>query len=179
MASGLGRRTGQEARSRCKRGDLLWQRCREPWFSPVELPPDQPDLPMEFDQAALMLDVAEEFDIVRTYSMCFPDDIVPLREKFGRLIGFNGSIHKKLEEPDDAAYRLLDRFLELGVEEYYSAGGVCLIEWADRVAAALPAEHLRIDIEPVNSERRRFILTAIGPAYQPIVQALAGSTGTG
>ena len=31
-------------------------------------------------------------------------------------IGFNGPIAKKLEEPEDVAYRLLDRFLELGVE---------------------------------------------------------------
>ena len=34
----------------------------------------------------------------------------------GDRIGFNGSILKKLEEPDEVAYRLLDRFLELGVE---------------------------------------------------------------
>jgi predicted TIM-barrel fold metal-dependent hydrolase len=68
------------------------------------------------DQAAVMLDVAAEFGIERTYSMCPPDDIPPLRERFGRRLGFNGSIHKKPDEPDDVAYRLLDRFLELGVE---------------------------------------------------------------
>ena len=32
-----------------------------------------------------------------------------------RRIGFNGSIAKKLDEPEDAAYRLLDRFLAQGV----------------------------------------------------------------
>jgi predicted TIM-barrel fold metal-dependent hydrolase len=68
------------------------------------------------DQAATMLAVAEEFGIERTYSMCLPDDIPALRERFGPRLGFNGSIHKKPDEPDDAAYRLLDRFLELGVE---------------------------------------------------------------
>src|SRR5262249_45629977 len=31
-------------------------------------------------------------------------------------IGFNGSIHKKPDEPDEVAYRLLDRFLEYGVQ---------------------------------------------------------------
>jgi predicted TIM-barrel fold metal-dependent hydrolase len=66
-------------------------------------------------QAETMFDVAEEFGIRRIYSMCFPDDIPPLRERFGDRIGFNGSITKKLDDPDDAAYRLLDRFLELGV----------------------------------------------------------------
>src|SRR5262249_58654589 len=63
------------------------------------------------DQAETMLAVAEEFGIVRTYSMCLPDDIPPLRERFGDRLGFNGSIMKKaLDEPDEAAYRLLDRF---------------------------------------------------------------------
>ena len=67
-------------------------------------------------QAEVMLAVAQEFGIVRTYSMCPPDDIIPLRERFGAQIGFNGSIMKKPDEPDEAAYRLLDRFLALGVE---------------------------------------------------------------
>ena len=75
-------------------------------------------------QAETMLAAAEEFGIVRTYSMCLPDDIPPLRERFGKRIGFNGPIAKKaLDEPDEEAYRLLDRFLELGVEmiKFWSA----------------------------------------------------------
>jgi hypothetical protein len=66
-------------------------------------------------QAETMLEVGREFGIVRTYSMNPPDDIPVLRERFGDQIGFNGSIHKKLDEPEEVAYRLLDRFLELGV----------------------------------------------------------------
>jgi hypothetical protein len=70
-----------------------------------------------------MLDVAREFGVERIYSMCPPDDIEPLRERFGSRLGFNGSIAKKLDEPDDVAYRLLDRFLGLGVEmlKFWSA----------------------------------------------------------
>lgn len=46
------------------------------------------------------------------------------------------------------AYRLTNEaaFTALGVEEYFSAGGVCLIEWADRVPGTLPAEHLQVTI---------------------------------
>jgi hypothetical protein len=76
------------------------------------------------DQAATMLDVAAEFGVTRIITMCYPDDIPPLRERFGDRIGFNGPISKKsVEESDDAAYRLLDRYLELGVEiiKYWSA----------------------------------------------------------
>jgi hypothetical protein len=76
------------------------------------------------EQAGVMLETAREFGIVKTYSMCLPDDIPPLRERFGDQIGFNGSIMKrKPDDPDDFAYRLLDRFLELGVEmiKFWSA----------------------------------------------------------
>jgi predicted TIM-barrel fold metal-dependent hydrolase len=68
------------------------------------------------NQAESMLEVARAFGIVHTYTMCLPDDIPVLRERFGPVLGFNGSIMKRaLDEPDEAAYQLLDRFLELGV----------------------------------------------------------------
>ncbi len=76
------------------------------------------------DQAAVMLDVAQTYGIVRTYTMCPVDDVAPLRERFGDRLGFNGSIaKKKIDDPDDEAYQLLDRFLSLGVEilKYWSA----------------------------------------------------------
>ncbi len=75
-------------------------------------------------QAETMLEVAGEFGIIKTYTMCQPDDIPPLRERFGDRLGFNGLISKKsIDEPDDEAYRLLDRYLELGVEiiKFWSA----------------------------------------------------------
>ncbi len=68
-------------------------------------------------QAETMLAVAEEYGVVQTYSMCPPEDIPPLRERFGNRLRFNGPINKKTaDEPDDEAYRLLDRFLEAGVD---------------------------------------------------------------
>ncbi len=81
--------------------------------------PDTKDaLPAEpaLDQGETMLAVAEEFGVARIWSMCPPEDIGPLRERFGRRLGFNGPISKKLEEPDDVAYQLLDRFLSAGVD---------------------------------------------------------------
>jgi hypothetical protein len=69
------------------------------------------------EQAAQMLNVATEFGVGRIYTMCPAEDIAPLRERFADRLGYNGSISKKsLDEPDDAAYRLLDRFLDGGVE---------------------------------------------------------------
>ena len=53
-------------------------------------------------QAETMLASAAEFGVVQTYSMCPPEDIPPLRQRFGDRLRFNGPISKKaLDEPDD------------------------------------------------------------------------------
>ncbi len=68
------------------------------------------------------------------------------------------------------AYRLTGprEFHDLGADEYLSGDGVCLIEWAERVTEALPADHLRIDIEPVGDTGRRFTLTATGDRHAAV-----------
>src|SRR5262249_4178732 len=73
------------------------------------------------------------------------------------------------------AYRLNgpNEFLDLGVTEYFEAGGVCLIEWADKVESALPAERLTIRIEVVDENRRRVKLISTGTRYE----GLAASVG--
>jgi predicted TIM-barrel fold metal-dependent hydrolase len=76
-------------------------------------PQDGPGATIE--QAEIMLRVAEQFGIVQIVTMTPPDDIAVLRQRFGDRLLFNGSITKKLDESEDVAYKLLDRFLELGV----------------------------------------------------------------
>ena len=73
------------------------------------------------------------------------------------------------------AYRLPnpDAFRDLGVEEYFYGDGVCLVEWADKVTATLPADHLRIEIEVVSESRRRVVLTATGPRSGRVLLALS------
>ncbi len=76
------------------------------------------------EQAETMLDVARSFGIEQTVSMCLPDDVLPLRERFGAALEFNGPISKKaIDEPDDETFRVLERYLELGVKiiKYWSA----------------------------------------------------------
>jgi hypothetical protein len=84
-------------------------------------PPNGPPLGhgpgASLDQAAVMLDVAAEFGIARTWTMCPADDVAPLRERFGERIAFNGMINKKsLDQPDDEAYRTLNQYLAVGVD---------------------------------------------------------------
>jgi Amidohydrolase len=74
-------------------------------------------------QAERFMEVATEFGVSQVWTMCPPEDIPPLRDRFGDRLGFNGPISKKRDEPDDVAYRLLDRFLEQGVRmlKFWSA----------------------------------------------------------
>ncbi|REJ73931.1 MAG: tRNA (adenosine(37)-N6)-threonylcarbamoyltransferase complex ATPase subunit type 1 TsaE [Planctomycetota bacterium] len=72
------------------------------------------------------------------------------------------------------AYRLKDsdEFLEIGGEELLESDGVCLIEWADRIADVLPRDLLRIEITPTGETEREFKITAAGPRSRTIVEAL-------
>lgn len=71
-------------------------------------------------------------------------------------------------------YRLndSDQFLELGADELMAADGVCLIEWADRVADVLPPDLLRIEIEIAGPDERLFQISGAGPKSNSIVEKL-------
>src|SRR4051794_8304973 len=71
--------------------------------------------------------------------------------------------------PDEAA------FADLGVAEYFEGDGICLVEWADRVTGVLPAEHLRVQIEPTGETTRRFHIDGHGERYAGIVRELTGN----
>ena len=45
-------------------------------------------------------------------------------------------------------YRLSgeDDLFDIGWEDYLSRGGVCVVEWSERIAGALPADTIRVDI---------------------------------
>jgi len=66
------------------------------------------------------------------------------------------------------AYRLHDddEFLQLGPEEFFDAGGLTFVEWADKVERCLPAEHLVIEIEVTGGDSRRFTLRAVGESLE-------------
>ncbi len=75
------------------------------------------------------------------------------------------------------AYRLRDEreFLDLGADEYFRGDGVSIVEWADRVPGAMPADRLEIRIEVVGESERRFEVRSFGPQHDPIVAGLRDS----
>ncbi len=63
----------------------------------------------------------------------------------------------------------------LGSAELMTSGGVTVVEWADRVEAALPAEHLRVECAHAGETRRTFRVAARGARYEALLDRLAGS----
>lgn len=59
-------------------------------------------------------------------------------------------------------YRVHDEedLFEMGFEEYFHKGGVCLIEWADLVEDLLPEDTVRIELEYGEEETQRTVKIA-------------------
>jgi tRNA threonylcarbamoyladenosine biosynthesis protein TsaE len=68
-------------------------------------------------------------------------------------------------------YRLNDAgdFAALGVDEYFNSGGVCFVEWADRVLDDLPDDYLRVEITVTGASTREFKFRGTGPKSQTVV----------
>ncbi len=71
-------------------------------------------------------------------------------------------------------YRLKDEdeFLELGPQEYFDAGGLTFIEWADRVADLLPAERIEITLDVTGETERRATVSATTEHLATIIARL-------
>jgi len=62
--------------------------------------------------------------------------------------------------------------LKLGYEEYLYDQGICVIEWAERLAQLLPDEFLKIELEITGETKRIIRLTAKGWQYQEILKGI-------
>lgn len=74
------------------------------------------------------------------------------------------------------AYRVADpdEMIDLGFPELWTAGGVLLIEWPERIAYALPGDRLEVHLQPTNGEaRRRLTVIPHGERASALVRALA------
>jgi len=55
------------------------------------------------------------------------------------------------------AYRIerVEEFINLGVEEYFYGGGICLVEWPERIEPLLPRHTLRLLLRHLDTGGRR------------------------
>ena len=71
-------------------------------------------------------------------------------------------------------YRLADarELIAIDYEEYLTADGAVVIEWADRIPQAIPAEALWIMLRYLTSESREIVLRAEGDRYKMMIEEL-------
>lgn len=53
-------------------------------------------------------------------------------------------------------YRIDEEYeaLDIGVEEYFNSGNLCLIEWPEKIENLLPESYIKIEIEEENGKRK-------------------------
>ncbi|WP_412466808.1 tRNA (adenosine(37)-N6)-threonylcarbamoyltransferase complex ATPase subunit type 1 TsaE [Pedobacter sp. KLB.chiD] len=73
------------------------------------------------------------------------------------------SIVNEYESPSGSVfhfdfYRIKDirEAYDLGYEEYFYGGGICLIEWPERVEELLPENFVKVEINVLDENRRLF-----------------------
>lgn len=69
-------------------------------------------------------------------------------------------------------YRLDGNIDGTGIEEYFSKGGVVVIEWADTIKNILPAERLDIKFKVLDENKRLLIFEPHGRKYEELCEAV-------
>lgn len=71
-------------------------------------------------------------------------------------------------------YRLDGKVDELGIEEYYTRGGITIIEWADMIPDYLPEKRLDIKIKNSSEDENKRTITLIphGKKYEELCEAI-------
>jgi len=64
---------------------------------------------------------------------------------------------------------------ELGLDEILEGDGVCIVEWADRAPELFREQHLEVQIDYLAEAERRITLSAHGPEYDRLVDAVGAA----
>ena len=69
-------------------------------------------------------------------------------------------------------YRLDGKIDGTGIEDYFTKGGIVIIEWADMISDYLPEERLDIKFKIVDEETRILTFVPHGQIYEEICEAV-------
>lgn len=69
-------------------------------------------------------------------------------------------------------YRLDGKVDDLGIEDYYTRGGVTIIEWSDMIKDYLPEERLDIKFKVIDEDTRTLTFIPHGRTYEDICEAV-------
>jgi tRNA threonylcarbamoyladenosine biosynthesis protein TsaE len=67
-------------------------------------------------------------------------------------------------------YRLDGNTEGVGIEEYYTKGGITVIEWAKTIKDVLPDERLEIKFKIVGETKRVLLITPYGKKYEELCE---------
>lgn len=67
-------------------------------------------------------------------------------------------------------YRLDGNTDDIGIEEYFTKGGVVIIEWADSIRDILPNERLDIKFKVLDEEKRNLVFIPHGKKYEELLE---------
>ena len=107
----------------------------------------------------------------------------------GRGLGIPGAIHSPtfilanehrggrlpLFHLDVYRMRGADEAMGIGLDDYISGDGVCVIEWAEKIRDALPPERMWIAFRHVDSSKRGLLVQACGVRYETLLNEFRAS----
>ena len=67
-------------------------------------------------------------------------------------------------------YRLDGVNNDFDLEEYFTMGGISVIEWPYQVKEILPSEYVLVTIERINDDERKIIIETIGNRYNNLFE---------
>lgn len=71
------------------------------------------------------------------------------------------SINERVFHFDFYRIKNIDEAYDLGYEEYFYGGGICLIEWPEKVETLLPAHYIKVEISIIDEIKRNFKFSKI------------------
>lgn len=89
-----------------------------------------------------------------------PTFILANEHRGGRLPLFHLDVYR---------VRGADEAVGFGLEDYYLGDGVCVIEWAEKIQGALPAERLWITFRHLSESERGLSIAAYGSRYAALL----------
>jgi tRNA threonylcarbamoyladenosine biosynthesis protein TsaE len=69
-------------------------------------------------------------------------------------------------------YRLDEASNDIGIEEYFSKGGIVVIEWAENIKDILPEERLDVKIKVLGENKRSLVFKPYGQKYEELCEAV-------
>ncbi len=72
--------------------------------------------------------------------------------------------------------RSADEALGIGLDDYLFGDGVCVIEWAEKIDAALPNERLWITFRQIDETQRGLVIHATGVRYDELLREFSASS---